>query len=269
MPFLVKKENGQLVFNDVAGYESRNPSTMWCIERANEIYNWNDFEEIQIYTDDHDYLNIDEYLTYSKKNSHNNLVPDFNFHAWPQVGIEDYTQFTFEIDKAGQENYEINKVGWIGNGNTNYTRRIMLEIGNNYSQLFEFFDMYWMKTDNIQLQASHYISTPDLVKKYAVLIDIEGLGYSGRLKHLLWSHRPVLLVDRPHKEFFFKYLKEWEHYIPVQRDLTDLVEKTNWIFENYEKAKEIAENAYQFSKKYLTREACYERWNKIITNIKK
>jgi len=64
-------------------------------------------------------------------------------------------------------------------------------------------------------------------------------------------------------------LKEWEHYIPVQRDLTDLVEKTNWIFENYEKAKEIAENAYQFSKKYLTREACYERWNKIITNIKK
>jgi hypothetical protein len=66
------------------------------------------------------------------------------------------------------------------------------------------------------LNGTNYIHTADLVKKYSILIDIEGCGYSARFKHLLWSHRPVLFVDRPYTEYFFKYLKEWEHYIPVK-----------------------------------------------------
>jgi hypothetical protein len=98
-------------------------------------------------------------------------------------------------------------------------------------------------------------------------MDIEGNGYSGRLKHLLWSHRPLLIVDRPYKEFFFEFLKEWEHYIPVKRDLSDLVEKTQWCFNHYDKALQIAENAYHFSKKYLTRDACYDKWNNIISKL--
>lgn len=76
-----------------------------------------------------------------------------------------------------------------------------------------------------------------------------------------------MLVDRPGKEYFFEFLEEWRHYIPVKRDLSDLVEKAKWCIDNYDQAKQIAENAYEFSKKYLTRDACYEQWNKIITNI--
>jgi len=142
----------------------------------------------------------------------------------------------------------------------------MLEISEKNKDLFDFFSMKWIKTNGQLLNSTVYISTPDLVKKYSILIDIEGNGYSGRLKHLLWSHRPVLIVDRPHKEYFFEFLQEWTHYIPVKRDLSDLVEKAKWCIENYDKAKQIAENAYEFSKKYLTRDACYEQWNKIITN---
>ena len=100
---------------------------------------------------------------------------------------------------------------------------------------------------------------------YSILIDIEGRGYSGRLKYLLWSHRPLLIVDRPHKEYFFEYLKEWEHFIPVKRDLSDLIDKTLWCLNNYNEALIIAENAYQISKIYLTRDACYKQWNHIIS----
>jgi hypothetical protein len=142
----------------------------------------------------------------------------------------------------------------------------MLKIGNNNQDLFDFVEMKWTQSGNVLHNSSKYISIPELVKKYSVLIDIEGAGYSGRLKYLLWSHRPVLVVDRPHKEYFFKYLKEWEHYIPVKRDLSDLIEKTKWCLDNYDKALQIAENAYQFSTIYLTRAACYEQWNNIITN---
>lgn len=146
-------------------------------------------------------------------------------------------------------------------------RTKLLEIGNNNKDLFDIFDMYWINSGNIRLNSNKYISTPELVKKYSILIDIEGNGYSGRVKHLLWSHRPLLLVDRPHKEFFFEFLKEWEHYIPVKRDLSDLIEKTKWCLENYDKALIIAENAFQFSKLYLTRDACYDKWNNIICNL--
>jgi glycosyltransferase involved in cell wall biosynthesis len=125
--------------------------------------------------------------------------------------------------------------------------------------------MKWLPSTNIQLNSTKYISTPDLIKNYSILIDIEGAGpYSARLKTLLWSHRPLLLVSRPGNEFFFEFLKEWEHYIPVKRDLSDLVEKTKWCIDNYDKAKQIAENAYEFSKQYLTREACYKQWDSII-----
>ena len=263
MSFTCLKKNGKLTFDDLGGHETRNPSTIWCIKKADEIYNWNDFDKIQIFTGD--YENNNHQYTYSKQNSYNNLVPDFNFHSWPQVGINDYETFTKEIIDAGKNNFEINKVGWIGN--TNIIRNKMLQIGYNNKELFDFYSMSWSKSNNIMLNSTKYISTPDLVKKYSILIDIEGNGYSGRLKYLLWSHRPVLLVDRPHKEFFFEFLKEWVHFIPVKRDLSDLIEKTKWCLDNYDKALQIAENAYQFSKNYLTREACYNKWNDIISKL--
>lgn len=265
--FSVCKKNGKLIFKDYGGYQTRNFSTSWCIIEANKIYNWKDFKEIQIYT--YDYEKNENQYTYSKINSYKNLVPDFNFHAWPQVGIEDYEIFVNDIHNAGLQKYEVNKVGWIGNSNCNKNRVTLLEIGNNNKDLFDFFDCgnWWKNPDSIKLNNKIYISTPDLVKKYSILIDIEGNGYSGRLKHLLWSHRPLLIVNRCHREYFFEYLKPWEHFIPVHNDLSDLLEKTKWCMENPEKANEIAENAYQFSLKYLTRLACYEKWNNIITNL--
>lgn len=264
MSFCVSKINGKIIFEDSSGYETRNPSTIWCIQKAYEKYKWNDFNEIRIHTGDYEQSNDD--YTYSKKLNYNNLVPDFNFHSWPQVGINDYEEFVKEIDNAGLNQYQMHKVGWIGNTKTNSMRKKLVEIGDGNKELFDIIDMHWTPTKNVRLNGSKYISTPDLVKEYSVLIDIEGCGYSGRLKHLLWSHRPLLLVDRPHKEFFFEFLKEWEHYIPVKRDLTDLVEKTKWCLDNYDKALIIAENAFQFSKLYLTRDACYDKWNNIITN---
>ena len=117
------------------------------------------------------------------------------FHSWPQVGINDYTNFVKEIDNAGLNNYEINKVGWIGNTETNIMRKKLLEIGDNNKELFDIFDMNWIQPVNASVNtffnSTKYISTPEVVGKYSILIDIEGNGYSGRLKHLFWSHRPV------------------------------------------------------------------------------
>ncbi len=263
--FTVKKHNGELIFNDYGGYEFRNPSTMWCIKEANKIYNWADFKEIMINTYDFE-SSIDEY-TYSKNDTYHRTVPDFNFHAWPQVGIHDYIDVVNQMDIIGRENPECMKVGWIGNPDTNKNRVKLVNIGQNRPDIFDFIPMNWIGKNGDILIGNKYISLPDLVKKYGILIDIEGNGFSGRLKHLMWSHRPLLLVDRPHKEFFFEFMQPYIHYIPVKRDLSDLVEKTEWCLQNYNEAQKIAENAYKFAKKYLTREACYAQWNKVIQEV--
>lgn len=259
--FSVGKKNGTLYFRDYGGFESRNPSTFWCMKQADTIYNWKDFDEFQIHTDD--YENNQSQYTYSKQNTYTNVIPDFNFHAWPEVGLNDYDTVCKSIDLAGSQPYDMMKVGWIG-ARTHTNRNILLDTGSKHPELFDFIDMNWIRTGTIKHNATRYMSFPDLVKQYAALIDIEGNGYSGRLKYLLWSHRPVLLVDRPHKEWFYEYLEPWKHYIPVKRDLSDLVEQTLWVTNNYNESLQIAQNAYEFCSMYLTRDACYAQWNKII-----
>jgi len=263
MSFTVQKTDGKLIIKDKGGYETRNPATIWCVQQADAKYNWPDFSEITIQTGDSE--NSDADYTYSKQASFNRLVPDFHFHSWPEVGLTDYDSCMNDIHLAGLAPATDKRVGWIGNPRTNVRRTTLWQIGNAHPTLFNIMMMGWTGgSKGQQLTSTKYISTPDLVRTYAVLIDIEGNGYSGRLKHLLWSHRPVILVDRPHKEYFYPFLKKWVHYIPVKRDLSDLVEITHWTLNNYEKACAIAQNAYEFCQKYLTRDACYKQWDAVI-----
>jgi hypothetical protein len=178
--FTVKKD-GKLIFKDHGGYEFRNPSTMWCMQKADDIYNWADFKEITINTGDSE--NNSEEYTYSKNNSYNRTIPDFNFHAWPQVGIHDYEEIVKEMEINGRTNADVNKVGWIGNPNTNINRVTLLRIGNNHKDIFDFIGMNWVGKIGDTLIGTSYLSLPDLVKRYSILIDIEGNGFSGRFKH--------------------------------------------------------------------------------------
>lgn len=264
MSFYVEKKNGILYMNDLGGYESRNPSTFWCIEEADKRYCWPDFDPILINTDDV-YEKNDAY-SYSKPHgSFFKLIPDFNFHSWPRVGIIDYKKTIDLISENGKTPAEINKVGWIGATGIPIRKQLILQ-SQQFKLIFDIQSIDWKpKEENRILTADNYLSLPELVNKYSILIDIEGAGYSGRLKYLLWSHRPILLVDRPYKEYFFEHLKEWVHYIPVKRDLSDLVVNAIWCLNNADKARKIAENAYIFAEMYLSREACFVKWNDIIS----
>lgn len=271
MVFTVKKEGGKLIFvfehnYPVDKYLCRFTQTKWCIEEADKIYNWNDFPEIFVSVCDVE--KTQKEYTYSKHDSFTRLIPCFSFHNWPEVGIDDYMDTVHQISEEGLKPFEVNKVGWIGNAGNIPVRDMMCEIGSRNPNLFEIIKMSWI-TDNgiIKHGYNTYMSLPQLVKRYSILIDAEGGGYSARTKFLLWSHRPLLLIDRPHKEYFYEFLKEWEHYIPVKRDLSDLVEKAQWCIDNYEKALQIAENAYRFSQTYLTRDACFAQWDKTIKSL--
>ena len=97
------------------------------------------------------------------------------------------------------------------------TRPLLKKIGDENPNLF----------DIVQVSSVHdstYISLPQLTK-YKYLIDIGGNGYSGRLKYLLYSNRPLLIVDRDSIEYFYNDLIPYIHYIPIKIDLSDLLEQ--------------------------------------------
>jgi hypothetical protein len=261
MVVTISKKDGVLSLYDHGGFQSRNTSIMWCVREADKRFGWPDFAPFNVCSDDRE-LGPDHY-SFSKQNSYRRLIPDFNYHAWPQVGVMDYAATIKEIDTAGRLDPLLQKVGWIGNTDTCPTRKVLCKIGAENPNLFDTFSMKWLE-GSIPFGGTKFISMQDLAKTYAALLDIEGAGYSGRLKHLLWSHRPLLLVDRPHWEFFFEFLKPWEHYVPVARDLSDLVEKAKWVFDNYEEAKRIGERAYAFAQEYLTQEAAFKKWDEIV-----
>jgi len=333
--FFMEKKNGKLKFISNGCYQTRNSSTIWCIEQADALFSWPDFGKIKILTNDgfktvkdtdvccielastlfshvdcceikiitnHSYaealipwldfgkikiLTNDGYTdalfswqdygkikiitnaNYSKEteyeysssdDSYKNLVPDFNFCKWQEVGINDYVETCNEIKEAGKQTFLIDKVGWIGNFETHTNRMILKDLGRRFSGHLDIRSIDWTNKFG-------FMSMPELVKTYSLLLDIEGYGYSGRLKYLLFSLRPLLLVDRPQKEFFFEFLKPWVHYIPVNRDLSDLLEQVLWAKNNYHEALKIAKAAAEFAEKYCTREAAFQQWNKIIQEI--
>lgn len=260
--FTVAKRNGELKYNDLGGYESRNASCIWCINQSNSLFQWDDFPELTIHTGDYE-PSLSAH-TFSKRHSTVRTVPDFNFHAWPEVGIDDYEQTIGAIHERGLQPARQHKVGWIGNLSTCSTRQTLFDIGRRHPDLFDICDMQWVRSGQTRLGSTRYISLPDLVAEYSILVDIEGNGYSGRLKYLLWSHRPLLLVDRPHREFFSDAFEPWVHYIPVDRSCADLLEKAQWCVDHFQEALQIAERAYQKSCEMLTRLACFRQWDRVI-----
>ncbi len=135
---------------------------------------------------------------------------------------------------------EDNRAFWRGNL-TNYRDRSLLYIlGKTYPK-------------HLLIESSaigNNIPMTDQTK-YRYLIDIRGLTWTDRVKILLQLGRPVLLVDRPYKEWYFDWLVPMKHYVPVKEDLSDLISQIEYMEAHPALYNEIVQNALEFSEKYL------------------
>tara|TARA_B100001989_G_scaffold44138_1_gene27621 strand:- start:1892 stop:2173 length:282 start_codon:yes stop_codon:yes gene_type:complete len=84
------------------------------------------------------------------------------------------------------------------------------------------------------------------------------VGYSGRVKLLLFSGRCLFLQDREFEEWYYSHLKPFVHFIPIKDDLSDLNDKYYWALNNSRKVGQIAKNAQEFAIKYLTKNTAIE-----------
>jgi len=199
--------------------------------------------------------------------------PDWTFVSWPSANIKSFETMIKEISKSGDKESTVNKVGWYGSTTSPQshvveykTRPLLKKIGDENPDDFDIIDIRPVKYQINEKVINNYISLPDLTK-YKYLLDIGGNGYSGRLKYLLYSKRPILLIDRNYVEYFHDDLKPYEHYIPVEMDLSDLLDQVEWMKQNPDKCKEIAQNAYNFAIENFTKEKLIDRIYEVYKNL--
>ena len=195
--------------------------------------------------------------------------PDHTSVRWIDVGINDYEEEVNKIIASSKVSPHIRKVAWFGNIYSpsrrrpeSTTRRLLTKLSKRYPHLFNF-----RHTCSHPNRTCGHIPLPEMVASYSYLLDIGGNGYSGRLKYLLFSHRPLFLVDREYLEYFNEDLIPYHHYIPVNQNLSNLVNQTLWAHRHPAKANNIAANAFKYATTNLTTAKFITRAREVFQNI--
>ncbi|XP_075054999.1 protein O-glucosyltransferase 3 [Mixophyes fleayi] len=87
--------------------------------------------------------------------------------------------------------------------------------------------------------------------KYKYQVNVDGTVAAYRFPYLMLGDSLVLKQDSPYYEHFYSLLKPGKHYIPIKRNLGDLIEKIKWAKENDEQVRKIAKEGQSLARELL------------------
>lgn len=105
-------------------------------------------------------------------------------------------------------------------------------------------------------------------KKYKYIVHIDGHVSAFRLSTMLGLNCCLLIVKSKWKVWYSDMLKPYEHYIPIEEDLSDLYEQIEWCKNNEDSCEYIANNAMEFASKYLGKEGLFDYGAKVLVELK-
>lgn len=243
------------------------------IERANNALSFPDFKPLKIYFIDvppldkiineskepilfQSYIDKNEPECPPKLKRHPDFFccPDFTFWDWCGMKYEKYFP---KIRAAGEVEPRSKKMFWRGMKYPKL-RGPLVDLSSQYPDLID------AKFSKPNKNDSDFISLEDAVLGYSYFIDLQASGWSPRVKYFLQSHRLTFLQERFHKAYYEEYLIPMEHYIPIKKDLSDLIDKINWANKNPKEAKRISDNAFNFSLEHLSISSVNKKWEEVI-----
>ena len=167
--------------------------------------------------------------------------PDYK-SCYNEEKFWDSVNVTSKCLEAAAKPYQDEHLFWRGSTFTTLSRRCLFELGKKYQQYFKIEDM---------TRGGEFIPMVEQ-SKYKYLIDTRGNAWSDRLQILLKLGRVVFIVDRPYREWFFDKMRPMEHYVPVEEDLSDLLEKFFYMESHPELYDKISRNLKEFVLENLT-----------------
>jgi hypothetical protein len=91
---------------------------------------------------------------------------------------------------------------------------------------------------------------------YKYLLDIDGNSCTyERCRWILLSNSVLLKPDSNNIQWYYHLLKPYENYVPLNDDLSNMVDIVNWLKQNDAKAKEIMLKANRMANTIFTKEA--------------
>lgn len=99
--------------------------------------------------------------------------------------------------------------------------------------------------------------------RYKYLIAVEGNDVSSSLPWQFLSNSLVLMPKPKWETIFNLGIKEWENYVPIADDFSDLEQKLDWCKNNDDECKKISERASSYMSQFLDEELM-ERINKEV-----
>lgn len=143
--------------------------------------------------------------TVGTRSDFDNIVPDAHSFAWPEIGVSNFSLSNMEMLKRSQEFLSqgkvLKKVYWRGLLSQNPLR---LDFFNQVKENKNF--------DVLDTSMAQFKSMQD-IGEYSVLVDLPGQGFSGRLKHIIFSGRPVVVYPRAQWDWASLQLEPGIHYI--------------------------------------------------------
>jgi len=93
--------------------------------------------------------------------------------------------------------------------------------------------------------------------------------WSSRLSQLFLLNGTVLRQMTPCHEFWDSFFEPWVHYIPVDYDLQDIVDKVKWCLGHQVECEQIAARAFEQAKRVFQREHILQYGITLISEIAK
>jgi hypothetical protein len=190
--------------------------------------------------------------------------PDYFFKDCSDYGVIDYEEARVKVMAEGVRPPQYPSLGWLG-AITSDVRERFVDLAKSAGQPDVYYRSITWDSDFNTVPVNKYMSMEKQASMFKYMLDMEGVGYSPRLKLQFFSFRPIFIVDRPWQEFYFEYLEPWVHYVPVARDLSDFNTNLAKLNSDPKLAASITVNMSDFAQQYLTRAAALKRYTDIIT----
>ncbi|MCB1108917.1 MAG: hypothetical protein KDK44_04600 [Chlamydiia bacterium] len=117
--------------------------------------------------------------------------------------------------------------------------------------------VFWSDTETREWLKKNYVvapSKPTIQVRYKYLLATDGNTFPTSLIWQLAAESTVIKNRSEYIEWFYKGIKEDEHYVSYETDCSDLEEVILDLRENDEKAHRIAKNGMRFADQYLNPE---------------
>jgi hypothetical protein len=102
---------------------------------------------------------------------------------------------------------------------------------------------------------------------YKYILNIDGNVSAFRLSSELNMNSVLLIVTSDYKLWFSNKLEPFVHYIPIKKDLSDLIEQIQWCKKNDKTCEKIAKNAMNFYNKYICKQGIFDYLEEKLMNI--